>query len=255
LTKRGYEKEGVKELQKEIKDTNLIEPPSPKSPEVTTAIDGSGHSWQKNNQRERKDSTKNKKLLAAIKCNEIVKNEPVKQEPMIDLKNLKVSDSFDDNDSTPRNAFTLADFGFTSSKKKSLSFSESTPPPPAPKQQEAVKMGWNMNNVELKPTNSEHSDPFKELPSTTSSSKSSKSPKTPKSEKKFSSIIKDERKEKENFEKIRSKSLILTQVEERAIAELSEFYNVDNIFDEDIRISRKVQVASYNLSQWHNGLV
>jgi hypothetical protein len=48
---------------------------------------------------------------------------------------------------------------------------------------------------------------------------------------------------------------VLTQIEERAILQLSEFYNISNIHDEDIKIDRKIQPASQNLSQWHGGLL
>ncbi|KAG5683125.1 hypothetical protein PVAND_012425 [Polypedilum vanderplanki] len=260
ITKRNIEKEGKKELQKEIKDSNLTEPQSPKTPETPTE-ENQKNSWQKN-QRERKDSTKNKKILTAIKCNEILKNETVKQEPMVDLRNLKISDNnFESSETVQRNAITLADFGIISSgkKKKSLSFSESTTAqsPTQQKQPEIVKMCWNMDKIELKPLNTADTNPFLEPTPSTSNSKKQKPQKSKSlsNEKNFSKIIKDERKEKQQFEKIKSKSLILTQIEERAITELSEFYNIDNIFDEDITISRKVQIASQNLSQWHNGIV
>lgn len=256
LTKRGYEKDGVKELQKEIKEAPIIEPLSPKSPEVTTTtfIDN-GRSWHQTKERERKDSTRIKKILTAVKVNEIVKNEETKHDKMVDLKSFKISDSVDE---PLRNAITLADFAILSkSKKKSLSFTE---PTPAVLVQEILKPAWNMDNVELKPNNNGNvveAMGFKELPlSSGTKQKAAKSPKQSRSsEKKFTAILKNERKEKDNFEKTKSKSLLLTQIEERAIAEFSEFYNITNIFDEDIKVSRKIQPAMQNLSQWHSGIL
>ena len=106
-----------------------------------------------------------------------------------------------------------------------------------------------MDNVELKPVNKEPIDVFKIASPSTSKQKPPKSS----GNKKFTTIIKDEKKEKQIFEKIKSKSLILTQIEERAIQELSEFYNIQNIFDESIKVCRKLQPASQNLSQWYSG--
>ncbi|XP_055548784.1 inhibitor of Bruton tyrosine kinase [Wyeomyia smithii] len=67
-------------------------------------------------------------------------------------------------------------------------------------------------------------------PMTTSDSKSS--------EKEFSKIQADERRQKQYYEKIKSKSLVHTQIEERAIEELRRFYNVESVFDENITIER-----------------
>lgn len=243
LTKRSYEKEGVKELQKDIRE----DPMSPKTPEtITSPIVEDTKGWHKK-ERERKDSAK-RKLINALKCNEIVKSEPSQQEPMIDLKSLKTAIE----EEYPRSTITLADFGIKS-KKKILLEKVSTPPVPTTPE---VKMGWNMDNIELKPVNQTPTDLFKD-PNPSNSKK--KQPTTPRpstsGQSKFSAIVKSEKKEKENYEKIKSKSLVLTQIEERAIREISEFYNVSKIFDEDIKVSRKVHVAALNLSSWHSGAV
>jgi inhibitor of Bruton tyrosine kinase len=242
LTKRNYEIEGVRELQKEIKDLT-IEPMSPKSPD-STIIEAKRENWQIK-ERERKDSAK-KKLLPAAKCNEIMKSETQSPEAhMVDLKFFKTVEKSPEPESS-RSALKLADF-VISTKKKTLSLSES------PKQVETKTIGWKMDNVELKIVNKNLSDPFKE---TKQSKNTGTIPKNAgaSAEKNFVSIIKNERKEKDNYEKIKSKSLILTQIEEKAIADLENFYNCDHIFDEDIKIARKVQIASQNLSQWHAGL-
>ncbi|XP_017775512.1 PREDICTED: inhibitor of Bruton tyrosine kinase [Nicrophorus vespilloides] len=54
----------------------------------------------------------------------------------------------------------------------------------------------------------------------------------------ISTIITEEKKQKENLTKIKSKLLIYTQLEDKAIEELQKFYNVDNISDEVIEAGR-----------------
>lgn len=67
----------------------------------------------------------------------------------------------------------------------------------------------------------------------------------------FSRILDDERKQKEYFIKLKSKSLLLTQMEEAAIVELKKFYNVENVFDELIEIERKCFVSpTLNFTEW-----
>lgn len=67
----------------------------------------------------------------------------------------------------------------------------------------------------------------------------------------FSKILNEERKQKEYFDKLKSKSLLSTQMEEAAIAELKKFYNVENVFDELIDIERKGFVnPTLNFAEW-----
>lgn len=81
--------------------------------------------------------------------------------------------------------------------------------------------------------------------------KFSKSKSSPGGSECFSKILEDERKEREYYEKLKSKSLILTQVEETAIDELKAFYNVDNVYDEAIRVERASHVKpSMNFAVW-----
>ena len=54
----------------------------------------------------------------------------------------------------------------------------------------------------------------------------------------FQDIMHQEVLEKQNLHRAQSKSLAVTQLEERAIQELKLFYNVDNIFDELITVDR-----------------
>lgn len=240
LLKRNYEKEGMKKLRD---DETIQEPTTPKSPEinnnnVTVEIDDG--SWHK--KRERKDSGK-RKVLTAVKCNEIMKTEGPQIEPMVDLRSLRQSLSEEPEPS--RNLITLADFVKTKKKNAAAAVT------PTKVEIAEPKPAWNMTAVELKPANLQNSpDPFKITPGKKKVSQNS--PKASSAEKNFSSIIRDERKDKSNYEKIMSKSLILTQIEEKAITDLAEFYNIDNIFDENISISRKVHKTSQNLSQWQH---
>lgn len=67
----------------------------------------------------------------------------------------------------------------------------------------------------------------------------------------FTKILQHERKEREYYEKLRSKSLVLTQVEETAIDELKSFYNVDNVYDEAIRVERASHIKpTMNFAVW-----
>ncbi|XP_037949451.1 inhibitor of Bruton tyrosine kinase-like [Teleopsis dalmanni] len=68
----------------------------------------------------------------------------------------------------------------------------------------------------------------------------------------FARILAEERKQREYYERMRSKSLILTQIEETAITELRAFYNVDNVTDEVITIERKPMPSTINFAQWQN---
>ena len=51
-------------------------------------------------------------------------------------------------------------------------------------------------------------------------------------------IQSDEKRESENLSRAVTKPLSVTQIEERAIEELKQFYSVDRIFDENIRVCR-----------------
>lgn len=239
LLRRNYEKEGLKNLRHDEETSEISTQKSPESDKSTTVVNVDDKNWQK---RERKDSGK-RKVLTAIKVNEIMRSETVQHEPMVDLKNLR--NSISEETEPSRSIITLADFGIKNKKKIVVSQAA-----PVPVETEEPKPAWNMSNVELKPVNQQQcpSDLFKSA----QSKKKASSPRPSSAEKNFSSIVRDERKDKSNYEKIKSKSLILTQIEEKAITELSEFYNIDNIFDENIKVERKVHKTSQNLSQWQH---
>lgn len=89
---------------------------------------------------------------------------------------------------------------------------------------------------------------FSPSPSTSARSHT-KSPRSVNSS--FSKILDDERRQKEYFTKLKSKSLLLTQMEEAAIVDLKKFYNVENVYDERIEIERKRFVnPSLNFAEW-----
>lgn len=234
--RRSYEKDGIKNLQSdEVQSEPLTH---------NTTVEIVHETWQKKS--EKKETIK-RKVPAAIKCNEIIKNEVFQHEPMVDLTSLRNSLN-EEPEVSRRNTITLADFSIgIRSKKKSISEVQ-TSPIVTPE----IKPAWNMDRVELKPQNIDNS--LHPLQSNVKSSAKKKvaSPKQPSFDKNFSSIVRDERKEKSNQEKILSKPLILTQIEEKAIMELAEFYNIDNIFDEDIKIQRKTHKTSLSLSQWQH---
>ncbi|XP_023296811.2 inhibitor of Bruton tyrosine kinase [Lucilia cuprina] len=66
----------------------------------------------------------------------------------------------------------------------------------------------------------------------------------------FSQILAEEKRQREYYERTKHKSLVLTQIEEQAIAELKEFYNVDNVTDEIITIQRKSIQPTINFAIW-----
>ena len=238
IVKRNYEKDGIKILQS---DDVQIDPISPNNTiEVVEEI------WQK--KVEKKENVK-RKIFTALKCNEIVKSDEAQSETMVDLTNLRNS-SYDEPENNRKSNITLADFGMgIKTKKKSVS--EIQPSVGSP---EIIKPAWNMNNIELKPQNHDIGvSPFKANQNSKSTKRtSSMSHRQSSFGKNFSSIVREERKEKSNHEKIISKPLNLTQIEEKAIMELSHFYNIDNSFDENINISRKTHKTSLNLSQWQH---
>ncbi|GBP96547.1 Inhibitor of Bruton tyrosine kinase [Eumeta japonica] len=66
----------------------------------------------------------------------------------------------------------------------------------------------------------------------------------------FSQILAEEKRQREYYERIKHKSLALTQIEEQAIADLKEFYNVQNVADEVITIQRKCAQPTINFAVW-----
>lgn len=236
ILKRNYEKNVIRISQSEEVQ------PEPVSPNTSfeTTEESKVETWQK--KPEKKEIAKRKGMMA-VKCNEIMKSEEIKNVDMVDLTNLL--NLKEDSEQSYRSKITLADFGVgIINKRKETSDVKLSAPEVV-----EIKPAWNMASVELKLQNSD--EPLHAFKSTRVKSKKA-SPKQPPVEGNFSSIVRNERKEKANHEKILSKPLLLTQIEEKAIMELQEFYNVENIFDENIKIQRKAQKLSVNLSQWQH---
>jgi hypothetical protein len=51
-------------------------------------------------------------------------------------------------------------------------------------------------------------------------------------------ILHEEKRESDNLVRAITKPLAATQIEEKAIEELKKFYNVENCFDENVKIDR-----------------
>ena len=241
----------MKNLMEKVEVDSLINERSRKLSEriVDEKLDSSWHRAEKD-----KKEIKKKVLIAPMVLNENIKSEPIPiAGNFVNLKSFNTSTSLEMT--SPRNTITLADFTFKHSKVKKRTASEDE------EQSKIVlaspKSPWNMESIELKAANNFNvgqSPITKKSPKVNKSSSSNSSFINPmgSAEKKFSLILKDDKKDKEMFQKSKSKSLILTQIEEKAILDLSVFYNIDNIFDEKIKIGRKQNhVATSNFSLWH----
>lgn len=109
----------------------------------------------------------------------------------------------------------------------------------------------NKTNAASINTNASFNDSsFFSISPTKSSLNAASSPKSSNNDS-FTKILQDERKQKEYYNKMRSKSLLLTQIEETAIDELKKFYNVENVYDEHIEIERKSNITpTVNFAKW-----
>lgn len=65
----------------------------------------------------------------------------------------------------------------------------------------------------------------------------------------FNEILADQRKQKDNFSKMMTKSLVMTQLEDKAIEELAKFYNIEGAYDEYISI-RRIDIDMVASPQW-----
>jgi hypothetical protein len=68
----------------------------------------------------------------------------------------------------------------------------------------------------------------------------------------LSDIMSSEKKQKENLVKIKSKLLIYTQIEDKAIEDLIKFYNAENVTDEFITVER-VNMGAVAAPVWVQG--
>lgn len=312
--RRNYEKEAINSVKKLlIEETNPVNKTRKSSndgivaeaEDIAKSHTNEATKWMKVSD---KKDVKKKIVIAGLKSNELLRNEPKDQEKFIPLKlgNQKSVDELDKSLNSTASSITiespneksssfnlsLGDFTPLKSAKLSqkqrrrqLSQSETTPikdsiqsptnksvwnTPTSPPEQLNV---WKVNSIPETSTSTK-SQPIAIAGSSStntsfstsaslnesffspSPSKVASSPSltTSKSSDSFTKIIKDERKQKEYYNKMKSKSLVLTQIEETAICELNKFYNVDNVFDEHIEIERKSNITpTVNFTKWkHN---
>lgn len=306
--RRNYEKEGinlVKNLSIEEQATTKKQPTIDDSiiieaEEMSKLLTNESSKWMK--VADKKD-VKKKIVLAGLKSNDVLRNEPKESENFTPLKSTKSSNDQSDTVEKPVTptespsekcaAFNLSLGDFTPQKgaklsqkqrRRQMSQSECSPSTKqneqSPSTAAAKSNAWNASSTpeqtnvwkvkstpetsinKSQPINiastsksnpsTSFSDSFYSLSPIKSSIHSASNDDS--SATSFTKILKDERKQKEYYNKMKSKSLLLTQIEETAIDELKKFYNVDNVHDEHIEIERKSHVsATCNFAKWqHN---
>ncbi|XP_063697660.1 LOW QUALITY PROTEIN: inhibitor of Bruton tyrosine kinase-like [Culicoides brevitarsis] len=275
LDRRSYEKVGIIAMQEESSQNLMpVVSEDPKQQEflsemtqLTEKFESEAKLWTKVN--DKKDvKKKQNSVLTSLKVNDILKTESKSSNSFTNLKATtpttpKIIESPNSRSTiertpepmTPKQAIELTE----NSPRTKLTFSiaDITPLKMKTKNRKRLSSGstsdvrnffqnesptvapvtppnpWKtIPNIESSPLKS---DP---LPGPSTSSAAAV-PKTPPATKSFQSIVNNERKQKQLIEKIKTKSLALTQLEEKCIEELHEFYNVDNIFDESITIERR----------------
>ncbi|XP_004537512.1 inhibitor of Bruton tyrosine kinase [Ceratitis capitata] len=287
-SKRQYELEAISSMLESINvdEKNLKSPQETQSKSTKEAADvaeklqAEARNWMK--VADKKDLKKRQTLEGSLKINEILKAE---EKPIIELVPLtkmhgeattaKTSEKplpEDPASVTPVKGYSLNLADFTSppsreklsqKQRKRLS-SESTQSwrAPAPTDSKPVNIpvtppnAWGVvpqassSAYSVSPPTGSISDPssFANMMRAGNSNVHNSSPQT--ADNSFSRILADERKQRDYYERMRNKSLVLTQIEERAIAELREFYNVDNVTDEEIVIERKALAPTMNFAVW-----
>lgn len=285
--RRSYEKEAkeaIKNLSIEVNDTNKrATSTNPLSSEATKIADElhSKINWTKVSE---KKSNKKKGLLSSPRLNEVLQNEEKEKENFVPLSKKSPTSPIDipttsthneSDDSSLRSSFNLGSFTptkrMTQKQRKSFplhstSIDEKTTLDTNKLENSSEDNVWgSFANIIKSPSSSKISPitspqstgisaSFFQSPPQASTSFLSKLPKSkssPCETECFTKILQDERKEREYYEKLKSKSLILTQVEETAISELQSFYNVDNVYDEAIRVERASHIKpTMNFAVW-----
>lgn len=254
IEKRNYEREALNSISKKsCEEINTkktkIPPVSPNNP---------NEFWMKIDSK--KDTPEKKKMVfAAIKSNEIMKNSSsnsLSDSNFVCLKTMLSSPANleENNENNLRNNFTLADFALNIKSKKNRGISESDSiaksPDPAEVTVKKTENAWAINNVAIK---KDEIIDLKKVLILKNERLSNNIIKSPSQTQEFSLILKTELKEKQSYEMSKSKSLALTQVEEKAIEELKTFYNVAGVFDENIKIFRRHHIKnSINFATWHH---
>lgn len=279
-TKADYEKIGKLSLLKEERNADnqskvAAKPPTKMDAEtqqmINEIIQVTDQMWKKVETAKRTD-VKGKLLLNA---NEVLKNEDKLPEQMVNLK-IALNTSKGDITGGPANEggelaqspsqsrMSLGDFIVAGStekmsqkqRKRSARMSEGDAAMSAASVSiKAVENPWSIpekdtvvdvldlsgqrNRSSTRETNS----------STPTSGTSSGTSVSPLAKMDFEAIQRDEQQEKAYFEKLKTKPLKLTQMEEKAIKSLEVLYNVEHVFDEEIVVERKVRQQPPNQSQ------
>lgn len=287
--RRSYEKEAkeaIKNLSIELNDTiSKKVNPSPSNPLSTeaTRIADELHSkvnWTKVSE---KKSAKKKISLPSPRLNEVLQNEEKEKENFvslskksptspIDIPQAATQNDSDDSSVSLRSSFSLGNFTPTKrmTQKQRKSFPllgtsiDETAPSDKVENNSLTENAWGIKSPKqaasktspiTTPTTAATNASFFQSPPQASTSflgkQLTKSKSSPCETDCFSKILHEERKEREYYEKLKSKSLILTQVEETAISELQAFYNVDNVYDEAIRVERASHITpTMNFAVW-----
>lgn len=238
---------------------------------------------------EKKD-VKSKILLAGLKSNEVLRNEPKEKQQFTPLKLVtppKLSDVGIESPKSGEEAapsvsnFSLSDFtplksNKLSQKQRRRQLSQSEPsksedmksPSPwkkTPETPEQPPNPWNLSGatdsssspINIASPSKRHAkdasfnDQSFSAPSGSLEMPSSSSSSFKHNGTSFTKILADERKQKEYYIKMKNKPLHLTQIEEKAIDELKAFYNVENLCDEHIVVERCENVMpTVNFAQW-----
>lgn len=285
--RRNYEKEAkgaIKNLSIESSDERKKVTPttssfSAEAAKISDELVSKAAYWTKVSE---KKNAKKKGLVASARLNEILQNEEKEKEDFVTLTRtsktptspidipttVPASPDSDDSNTYSRTNLSLGNFTptkrMTQKQRKSFpllstSIDETTPmaiPTPTPEINSSIENAWGGSPISIPKTSPSLTQSFFNTSPTPSTSfhrnKFSKSKSSSCEADSFTKILQEERKEREYYVKLKSKSLVLTQMEETAIDELKAFYNVDNVYDEFIRVERTSHIKpTMNFAVWH----
>ncbi|XP_055921882.1 inhibitor of Bruton tyrosine kinase [Eupeodes corollae] len=229
--------------------------------EVSAKIHDEYKSWLKvADKRDVKKKTVVPVAAAAVNANEVLKVEPKPREALVALS-PRVEKVIPEEETTPTKEFNINLAEFTPiradklSQKQRKRLSSDTTMPLTPSKPVEVPQArpnaWGISSPPDLDSSSFMNSPSsltKESPTKPATTTSGPSPSTSRTS--FSKILEDEKKQREYIDRMRNKSLVLTQIEETAITELRHFYNVDNAADEIITIERKKRPVTMNFAIW-----
>uniref|UniRef100_A0A1B0BRM9 BTB domain-containing protein n=1 Tax=Glossina palpalis gambiensis TaxID=67801 RepID=A0A1B0BRM9_9MUSC len=284
-TARQYEREAISTMMKSLhlnESARESEKSSVKKVEADVqALSSDPVNWMK--VADKKELKKKSILEQTLKANEILKKEDTLKRDFVKLQTDSNSDSISSSFNTPEkilNSSKLYNINLAvlatspreklSQKQRKRLFSESV---------QNSSCSWRSTNqqTESKPTTvvtqpnawgtmphspstslSEEKETIKSPPATGSlkdptsfANMTRVNSKVNEAANSFSQILIEEKRQRIYYERMRHKSLVLTQIEEQAIVELRDFYNVGNLKDEIITIQRKPQpTPPTNFATW-----